>query len=193
MSYKTNRTLCKCPRREVLIIIFIIFVFSSSSSSWQGQWSLFRLHILIPFLGVYTNLQKATISFVMSVCPHGTRLQLDGLLENISECFFFSTICRENSSFIRIWQEQQHSTRRPIYTFDHISVSSSYNVKCFRKSSTEYQNAHFVFCNFFFPENRAVYEAMWKNTVQPDGPQMTIWRMRIACAHPRLQTHTQKL
>jgi len=20
---------------------------------------------------------------------------------------------------------------------------------------------------------------MWKNTVQPDGPQMTIWRMRI--------------
>jgi len=33
----------------------------------------------------------------------------------------------------------------------------------------------------FFPfENRALYEIMWKNTVQPDRPQMTIWRMRIA-------------
>jgi len=30
-----------------------------------------------------------------------------------------------------------------------------------------------------FSENRAVYEIMWKNVVQPDSPQ-TIWRMRIA-------------
>ena len=33
----------------------------------------------------------------------------------------------------------------------------------------------------FFFENRAVYEIMWKNIVERDGPQMTIWRMRIAC------------
>jgi len=26
---------------------------------------------------------------------------------------------------------------------------------------------------FFSPENRAVYEVMWKNIVEPDGPQMT--------------------
>jgi hypothetical protein len=30
----------------------------------------------------------------------------------------------------------------------------------------------------FFPENRAIYEIMWKN-VLPGGPQMTTWRMRI--------------
>ena len=35
--------------------------------------------------------------------------------------------------------------------------------------------------NFFFSESRAVYEIMWKNIVQRDRPQMTIWRMRIAC------------
>ena len=34
---------------------------------------------------------------------------------------------------------------------------------------------------FFSFENRAVYEIVWKNIVQPDRPQMTIWRMRIAC------------
>jgi len=26
---------------------------------------------------------------------------------------------------------------------------------------------------------------MWKNTVEPDRPQMTIWRMRIACWIPK--------
>ena len=37
-------------------------------------------------------------------------------------------------------------------------------------------------CNiFFFSENRAVDGMMWNNIVEPDWPQMTIWRMRIAC------------
>jgi len=26
---------------------------------------------------------------------------------------------------------------------------------------------------------------MWKNTVKPDMPQMTIWRMHIACWVPK--------
>ena len=33
---------------------------------------------------------------------------------------------------------------------------------------------------FFFFENRTVYEIMWKNIVEWDRPQMTIWRMHIA-------------
>jgi len=33
----------------------------------------------------------------------------------------------------------------------------------------------------FFPENRAAYKITWKNILQPNRPQMTIWRMRIAC------------
>jgi hypothetical protein len=48
------------------------------------------------------------------------------------------------------------------------------------KICRENQNTYFVFCNFFF-ENRAVYEIMWKNCVERGRPQMTIWRMRIAC------------
>ena len=38
---------------------------------------------------------------------------------------------------------------------------------------------HILYSIFFF-ENCAVYEIMWKNVVEPDRPQMTIWRMRIA-------------
>jgi hypothetical protein len=37
------------------------------------------------------------------------------------------------------------------------------------------QNTHFMFTNSPPPpESRAVYEVMWKNTVQPDRPQMTM-------------------
>ena len=60
------------------------------------------------------------------------------------------------------------------------------------KSCTENQNTHFVFNNFFFFENLAVYEIMWKNMVQPDRPQMTIRCMRIACWIPKdTDTHSQ--
>ena len=46
--------------------------------------------------------------------------------------------------------------------------------------------------NFFFFENRAVCEIMWRNTVQPDRPQMTIWRTRTACRIPNAtNTHSE--
>jgi hypothetical protein len=53
-------------------------------------------------LGAFAELQKVTVSFVMSVCPHGTNwLPLDGFsLTLISE--YFSSIYRENASFIKI-------------------------------------------------------------------------------------------
>jgi hypothetical protein len=40
------------------------------------------------------------------------------------------------------------------------------------ESCTESQNTYFTFS--YFSENRAVYEIMCKNMVQPDRPQMTI-------------------
>jgi len=41
--------------------------------------------------------------------------------------------------------------------------------------------------NLFFSENHAVYEVMWKNIVEPDRPQITIWRMLSA----HLSTNTR--
>ena len=38
------------------------------------------------------------------------------------------------------------------------------------KSCTENQNTHFVFNNFFFFENYAIYEIMWKNIVELGRP-----------------------
>jgi hypothetical protein len=73
------------------------------------------------------------------------------------------------------------------------------------KTCKENQNIHFMFDNIF-SENRAVYEIMSKNVVEPERPQMKTWR-HVACwiikatraeAHartratppPRARTHT---
>jgi len=47
------------------------------------------------------------------------------------------------------------------------------------KSYTENQN---TFCaQLLFVLNHAVYGLMWKNILESDRAQMTVWRMRIAC------------
>ena len=50
----------------------------------------------------------------------------------------------------------------------------------FHTKVVEKIEAH-VFCSVTSWRNRAVCEVMWNNNVEPDRPQMTIWRMRIAC------------
>jgi len=62
------------------------------------------------------------------------------------------------------------------------------------KSCRSNHNTHFVFSNFFFSENRAVYEIMWKNIESPSHAtdDNTIWRMRIACwIATTTNTHSQ--
>jgi hypothetical protein len=39
---------------------------------------------------------------------------------------------------------------------------------------TQKLETHFMFKNFFFPENRAEYEKMWENIVQTGRPRKTI-------------------
>ena len=43
-----------------------------------------------------------------------------------------------------------------------------------------------------FSENGATYEIIWKNIVELGRPQMTTWRMRIACWVPKAtDTHSE--
>jgi hypothetical protein len=49
--------------------------------------------------------------------------------------------------------------------------------------------------NNFFPPNRALYEIMSKNVVEPERPQMTVWRL-VACwimKATRTETHVRPL
>jgi len=50
----------------------------------------------------------------------------------------------------------------------------------FRTKAVEKIKLH-ILCSATFFENLAVYEIMWKNIVEWGRPQMTMWRMHIAC------------
>ena len=59
-------------------------------------------------------------------------------------------------------------------------MSLNFRPKLYGKSK------HSFNVQFFFFENRVIYEIKRKNIVEADRPQMTsIWRMRIACWIPK--------
>ena len=52
------------------------------------------------------------------------------------------------------------------------------------KTCREYQNTHFILNKLFFFKNLTIQKIMWKNIVEPDRPQVTGRRMRVACWVP---------
>jgi hypothetical protein len=55
-----------------------------------------------------------------------------------------------------------------------------------------WENKKIRWIRFFSPENLAFHEITWKNTVDPNWQQMTIWRMHIACCVPKVTvTHSE--
>jgi hypothetical protein len=79
----------------------------------------------------------------------------------------FSKICLENWVWLNSGKNNGYFTWRCRHIHDYISL------KYFRQVCRENQNTHFML-NQLFSENRAFYEIMWTNMVQPDRPQMTI-------------------
>ena len=55
----------------------------------------------------------------------------------------------------------------------------------FQTNVVENINKH-ILCSVIF-ENCAIYEVIWKNTVELDRSQMTIWRMGVAWWIPHNQ------
>ena len=74
----------------------------------------------------------------------------------------------------------------------HLIISRSVRLRMRNVSEEICRENQNVFCvkkNFF--ENRAVYDIMWKNIVQPGRPQMTIWRMRVAWIRKSTNIHNE--
>ena len=80
------------------------------------------------------------------------------------------------------------------YSYDNIFLHSYQDEKYFRQN-LQRKSKQFYFQKLFV-ENRAVYEVMWGNTVEPDRPQMAIKygakNMRFACPITKA-TDTQSL
>ena len=112
----------------------------------------------------------------MSVRPHATtRLPLDGFWWNLIFEFFRKSVDKiqvslksDKNNGCFTWRRFHFTTSRWILRMRNVS----------KEICTENQNSHFILSNFF-PENRVVYEIMWKCLVAAERPQ-TIWR-RVAC------------
>jgi hypothetical protein len=147
-------------------------------------------------LGTFEKLRNATISFVMSVCPHGTtRLPLDGFGWNlIFEKFWESVGIIQNS--LKSDKNNRYFTWRRFYIFDHISLNSPLlrmrNV--LDKLVEKVKPPISCWVNFFFVRKS---HRLWDNVGKCSGDSgatndVTIWRIRVACWISRLYGHMPK-
>jgi len=144
---------------------------------------LFDMRLAVLFLGACTKFRKATSSFNLSVCP-STRppVRMVQLSSNWTEFRdnWYSSIFLKSVEKIQVSLQSDKNngyfTRRTIYIYYHISLSSSQNAKMFQTKIVEKIKTH-ILCSIKFFENRAIYEIMWKDTVEPGRSQMAIWCM----------------
>ena len=128
-----------------------------------------------------------------SFCPHGTtRHPLDGFSWNlIFKCFFFEKLSRKfkfHQNRTRISGTLHQTTRH----FSSYLALFFWLWEMFQTNVVEEIKTHILCSRNYFFSNRAIYEIMWKNTVERGRPQMTIWRMRIACRISKAtNTHSQ--
>ena len=142
---------------------------------------LFHLTGLI-ILGAFAKLRKATISLVMSVylsvCPHGTnsavnariltKFDITVLFENLRRKFKFYENLTRIAGTLHYGQ----------YTFSPYLAQFSLEWQILKKNVEEIKTR--ILCSVTFFERRTVYEIMWKNIVEPERPQFTMWLMRIS-------------
>jgi len=103
---------------------------------------------------------------------------------------FFENLSKKIEISLKSEKKNGYFTWTPIYIFDHISLSSSQNEKCF--IVVEKIKTH-ILCSItlFKIENHVIYEIMWKNVVKPGRPQMTIGTTRITYWLPKsTNTHS---
>jgi hypothetical protein len=117
------------------------FVFSKTSRFW----------------GALAKLGKTTVGFVTSACPSVSlstwnnpapigRILWDLIFKH------FVTICRENSSFIKVWQECRVLYMKINIVYDNICSVILIMRNASDKSCTENQNDYFMFNKSFFPK-----------------------------------------
>jgi len=125
--------------------------------------------------------ERLLASSPLSVCPSVLMEQLGSNWTYFHEMWYlsiFSKSCWGNSSFH--WN-RTGSLRKEQYAFliKYRSVLFLWMKYVSDKICRGNQNTSSMF-NYFFSENRAVYEKIWKNIVERSRPHMTVWRMLIA-------------
>ena len=104
------------------------------------------------------------------------------------------SIFRKSAENIQVSSRSDKGTlREDQYIFSAISRPSLLRMRYVSDKRRRNQNTQFLLNNFFFFfRNRVVCVIMWKNTVQPEKSQITIWCMCIALWIPKaINTHSE--
>ena len=147
-------------------------------------------------LGLFAKLRKASISFVMSVCLSVSK---DFSLNFIFE--YFSKICRENSSFMKIWQGVFYIETSTLYiktntlyikTNTHfLSYLTQFFLKTrnFADKFVEKIKTH-ILCPVNFIQKPC---RLWENVEKYCTAGETIYACSMHAGYIRLQTDTQNI
>jgi hypothetical protein len=136
--------------------------------------------VRISFLGEFRKLRKATISFVMSICPSAWNnsaptgrifMKLDIWV------FFFENL--STKIHVSLKSDKNNGTlHEDVFMFMTVSRWIILRMKhVSNKSCREKQNIFYV--QLHFCKNLAVYKIISKNLVEPERTQK-IWRLRVA-------------
>jgi hypothetical protein len=114
--------------------------------------------------------------------------QLGSHWTDFHEIWYFTIFRKSDKYNVRVLYMQQ--TDRPVHFWSHLAhfclESEVFKTKIVEKIETH------NLCSAAFFENRAVCVTMWGNIVEPEKPQMTVWRMRIACWTTKsINTHSE--
>ena len=145
-------------------------------------------------LGAFATLRKATVSFVMSVRPSVWKNSATtGWILMKFHIWFFRKSVEKIQVSLKSDNNNGYFTWRRFHIYDNISLNSSYK-EMFETKVVEKIKTHILCPVTFFFENRAVYEVISKNVVEPERPQRTIWLVRVAfwiSKDTRAQTHVR--
>jgi len=139
----------------------------------------------VTFLGAFVKWRQATFSVFISVSPSDRMEQLGSHWRDFDENWYLSIF---RQSFVKI----QSDMKTYVYLGQYLA-QLFLEWEMFQTEVLENIKTHFAFsANYYFLENHTVYEIKWKNIVEPGRPQMTIWRIRIACwISKATKTHSQ--
>jgi len=141
-------------------------------------------------------LWKEAISFVMSVFPyvrlsvrpHGTtRLPWNAFSCNLIPEYFQNTVAKFQVS-LKPDKNNGYCTWRPIIHFCLYLAQLFLAWEMFLLKVVDEIKTQFICRNFlfFFFRKSSCCAVVWKNIVEPDRQQVTLWRMRIACWIPKV-------
>jgi len=144
------------------------------------------------FSDAISKLRKATFSFVMFVRPFSWNN-----LAHTESMFMIFYIWELSGKLVMEVQVSLKSDRNNGYiTWRTIYIFLSHRAHFFLewelfRTDLQRKPKHTFYAQYFFFSKIVLFKKKtWKTSVEPGRPQMTIWRMCIACWIPE-STHTQ--